>query len=104
MEATCSGGHAHASGQRGREYPEKLRKAIAESRRDRGGVLTRFGAPEALPAEVQVSYSRAAAGRQPRGAKYPPLIPEFKEMRRLELPATMVQGLGLLSASHRRLK
>ena len=99
LEAKCSGGHSHASGPKGREYPDRFRKVIAEkvstAVAEIGGALTKGQASEEVPEVVQISYARAAAGRQPRGAKYLALIPEFKEVLRFELSATMVKDLDL---------
>ena len=51
--------------------------------------------PVALTLEESGLAARAVAGRQPPGAKYPRLIPEFRDVTEVDIPAVMAQDLGL---------
>ena len=63
--------------------------------------LARSLAPTSRPGPVELTLeeagiaARAAAGRQPRGARYPRLIPEFCDTTRIDILVGMVKELGV---------
>ena len=61
----------------------------------RGLTLTSRPGPVELTLEESGIAARIAAGRQPGGAKYPRLIPEFREVITVEIPTGMATELGV---------
>ena len=79
----------------GKGYPEGLKfaifNAVALTLGSKG-----FKVPVLAPADGDARASkRAAAGRQPRGHKYPAVIDEFARRLHFEIPANMYADLGL---------
>ena len=93
---SCVGPHAPPPGP---GYPDRLRVRLSELLI---GAVTSKGihlGPSLEPigashAEQALSV-RAAAGRQPRGSRYPPLIPEYKQVLDFDLPPQMSKDLNL---------
>ena len=61
-------------------------QAVAEYAESKGVQIVRHlpKDPSAVQSAAATATLRAASGKQPRGKKFPELIPEFKAVQRLE--------------------
>ena len=84
------------------EYPELLCSRVAEQIADRGRkrghkiikapLSKKGGTDESTPRNAKL---QAQSGKQPRGAKYPEVIPEFKETVEISLSRAEWEALKL---------
>ena len=101
LQAECSRDHDHRPADQpdSGAYPMGLRSKIADKVAERFGAkgfaLNVVGSPPPPSEQERAAAARAASGRQPRGAKFPQLIPEYAEIREFDLPKAMVDDLGL---------